>query len=197
MPFNLFQPMMVVDMVTYFRDDSAALNRLREVRAGETLYNLPFDVRRGAVAMFMAEICRKSILESEENRELFEFLLNYLLWLDTTPHPVANLHLHFLLHLSGFLGFQPHGEEGEEVFFDLQEGTFSAVPPLHRHYLEPNEAGQLLELLRHPLETCHEVQLTRPQRKSLLHHLLRFYQLHVPNFSDINTPEILEMVMEG
>lgn len=197
MPFNLFQPMMVVDLVAYYRDDPNAMNRLKELRAGEIWQTIPFDIRRGAVALFMAEICRKSIQEAEENRELFSFLLENLRWLDASPHPIANLHLHFLLGLSGFLGFQPQVdfEESGEMFFDLKEGTFSPVPLAHRQYLEPDAAAQMLALFNTPLENCHEIALTRVERKLLLHKLLEFYELHVPGFSDVNTPDILEMVM--
>jgi DNA repair protein RecO (recombination protein O) len=201
MPFNLFQPMTVVDVVTYFRDEEGALNRLKEVRAGEVFTGIPFDIRRGAVALFMAEVCRKSIHEGEEHRELFEFLLDNLRWLDTTPHPIANLHLHFLANLAGYLGFQPQPEDDEApdavLYFDLREGAFTTIAPPHRLYLEPDEAGQLLALLDTPLERSHEVALTRAQRKALLGNLLKFFQLHLPNFEGINTPEILEMVMEG
>jgi len=133
MSFSLFQPMTVVDAVAYFRDEPNALNRLKELRADEVFRAIPFDIRRGAIALFMAEICRKSIQESEENRDLFRFLLENLLWLDATPHPIANLHLHFLLALSGYLGFQPQTELafGQESFFDLKEGIFLHVPPAH------------------------------------------------------------------
>jgi len=197
MPYSLFQPMMAVDMVSYFREDAGALNCLKELRAAEVWSQIPFDIRHGAVALFMAEICRKSIQEAEENRELFDFLLEDLRWLDTTPHPIANLHLHFLLQLSGFLGFQPQTDfpENTELFFDLKEGTFHPVPPLQPLYLEPEQTAQLIALLHTPLERCHEVILNRAERKSLLQKLLQFYQLHVPGFSEINTPEILEMVM--
>lgn len=197
MPYSLFQPMTAVDMVSYFREDAGALNRLKELRAAEVWSHIPFDIRHGAVALFMAEICRKSIQEAEENRELFDFLLGNLRWLDTTPHPIANLHLHFLLALSGFLGFQPQTDfpENTELFFDLKEGTFHPVPPLQPLYLEPEQTAQLIALLHTPLERCHEVILNRAERKSLLQKLLQFYQLHVPGFSEINTPEVLEMVM--
>lgn len=196
MPYSLFQPMTVVEMVSYFREETGALHRLKELRAAEVWHQIPFDIRRGAVALFMAEICRKSLHEAEENRELFEFLFAHLHWLDTTPHPIANLHLHFLLVLSGFLGFQPQTEsaEGSELFFDLKEGTFSPVPPLQPDYLEPGQTSQMLALLAAPLESCHEVPVTRPERKALLQKLLQFYRLHVPGFSEVNTPEILEMV---
>lgn len=196
MPFGLFQPMTVVELVGYFRDSEDHLNRLKELRASEVFSGIPFDVRRGAVALFMAEICRKSIQTNEENPELFEFLVDQLRWLDRSPHPIANVHLHFLLHLSGYLGFQPQDEPEGEAFFDLKEGLFLPVPPLHTQYLDPDKAQQVLELLRIPVEQCHEIQLTRPERKALLQGLLQFYQVHVPGFVEVNTPEILEMVME-
>ena len=197
MSYSLFQPMTVVDAVTYFREGIGALNRLKELRAAEVWSQIPFDIRRGAVALFMAEICRKSIHEAEENRELFDFLLENLRWLDSTPHPIANLHLHFLLALSGFLGFRPQTEyaDGDELFFDLREGTFHPVPPMQPLYLEPEQTGQMLALLQAPLEHCHEVMLDRAERKALLQKLLQFYQLHVPGFSEVHTPDILEMVM--
>jgi hypothetical protein len=53
----------------------------------------------------------------------------------------------------------------------------------------------MLALLRSPLELCHEIPLSRAGRKTLLQKLLQFYQLHLPAFSEVHTPEILEMVM--
>ena len=195
MPFNLFQPMTVVDLVAYYTE-SAGANRLKELRASEIWTSIPFDIRRGAVTLFMAEVCRKSIQEEEEHVELFDFLLGHLRWLDATPHPIANLHLHFLLGLSGFLGFQPqHTGEAGELFFDLTNGDFSPVPPSHTYILEPDQSRQMLALLESPLEMVHEIELNRPQRKALLNKILQFYQLHLPAFKEINTPQILEMVM--
>lgn len=196
MPYGLFQPMTPVDLVCYFRDEFEHLNRLKELRAAEVFSGIPFDIRRGAVALFMAEICRKSIHTGEENPELFVFLLDNLRWLDTTEHPLANLHLHFLLHLSAYFGFQPQDEPEGEVFFDLKEGVFGPVPPQHLLYLEPQQAMPLLEFLHTPLEQCHEIALDRAERKALLHGLLQFYQLHVPGFTDVHTPAILELVLE-
>ncbi len=198
MPYSLFQPMTVVDLVSYFREGVGGMNRLKELRAAEVFQAIPFEIRRGAVALFMAEICRKSIHEAEENPELFEFLLDHLRWLDTTPHPIANVQLHFLLGLSAHLGFQPqleNDDDREAHFFDLKEGTFGvAAPSNHTLYLHLAETRHLLHLLQVPLEECHTVPLDRTERKSLLGSLLQFYQLHVTGFSEINTPDVLELV---
>ncbi len=196
MPFNLFQPMTVVDMVAYFRDGTEGMHRLKELRASEVFSGIPFDIRRGAVALFMAEICRKCIHDHEPNPELFDFLLENLRWLDATESQIANQHLHFLVHLSAYLGFQPQGEPEGEAFFDLREGDFTSVPPMHPLFLEPDETDRLLFFLHVPLDECPKLLLTRAERKSLLHRLLQFYQLHVPGFDGIHTPEVLELVME-
>lgn len=197
MPFGLFQPMTVVDMVSYFKEETGGMHRLKEMRADEVFQSTPFDVRRGAVALFMAEVCRKSIHEAEENRDLFQFLLHYLRWLDSTAHPLPNLHLHFLLGLSEHLGFQPDGEpdsEGGQIF-DLKEGAFLAEAPHdHLHYLSAPDTRHLLQLLQVPVEEAHTVSIDRAARKSLLHGLIRFYQYHLPGFTEVNTPEVLDMV---
>jgi DNA repair protein RecO (recombination protein O) len=72
---------------------------------------------------------------------------------------------------------------------------FSNIPPPHTMLLEPEQTIQMLAILESPLELVHEIPLSRPQRKALLTKLLQFYQLHLPNFKEVNTPEILEMVM--
>lgn len=197
MPFNLFQPMTVVDVVSYFREGGNGMHRLKEVRAAEVYQRIPFDLKRGSVALFMAEVCRKTIQESTENEPLFLFLLDVLRYLDTTPHPLANLHLHFLLHLSGYLGFlpeEPDTEASAELYFDLKEGVFSTERPSHGHYADEEATAYLLALLQVPVQHCHEISLPRPLRKTLSQHLLHFYKLHVPGFQDVQSLEVLEMV---
>lgn len=197
MPFGLFQPMTVVDMVSYFKEEAGGMHRLKEMRSDEVFQATPFDVRRGAVALFMAEVCRKSIHEAEENRDLFEFLLYYLRWIDSTEHPIHNIHLHFLLGLSGHLGFQPDSqpEPEESHFFDLKEGAYLAETPLdHLHYLSASDTRHLLQLLSVPLEEVHVISMDRVARKSLLHGLIQFYRYHLPGFTEVNTPEVLDMV---
>ena len=194
MPFNLFQPMSVVELVASYRTDGQRLHRLKEVRAAEIFTAIPFEIRRGAVALFMAEICRKCIHDHESNPALFDFLLDYLRLLDRTPHPIANLHLHFLLHLSGFLGFQPEYEQEEVVYFDLKEGVFAEIAPAHPYFLDPEDAGWVSRLLACEAETCHELPIPRATRKRVQQRLLQFYQFHVPGFDGLNTPDVLDLV---
>jgi DNA repair protein RecO (recombination protein O) len=198
MPFNLFQPMQVVDLVAYYREDPNAMNRLKELRAEVIFQRIPYDVSRGAVVLFLAEVCRKCIREAEENRPLFEFLLHQLIWLDSTEGSIANTPVAFLVQLCGFLGFQPEWPETDgPFFFDLREGLFHEGPPVHGAYLGPETTADLMAMMQATREESASHVLDRFQRKRLLQGLLQYYQWHVPGFEGIHTPEVMEWVWGG
>lgn len=193
---SLLQSMTLVDLVVYHRDDRE-LTRIKEIRPAFIYQTIPFDVRRAAVGLFMIEVAQKAIRESEENRALFQFLFDSFCYLDLTDQPVANLHLHFLLELTTFLGFMP-GEicSADQPYFNLKDGVFVTYAPTHRHYLNQEESALLYQLIEVAQQNCHRIPMNRATRRSLLHHLLTYYQLHIENFPTINSHTILEEVME-
>ncbi|MCO6477704.1 MAG: DNA repair protein RecO [Phaeodactylibacter sp.] len=194
---SLLQVMSLVDMVAYDRHEKG-LNRVRELRPAHVFQSLPFDVRKSAVGLFMAEVARKTIREPEENRRLFDFLFHTFRFLDETAGPIANLHLFFLLELSSFLGFVPAEEWSEKTpVFDLQEGVFVAEPPPHAYYLGKDESRLLHQLLDKSMEACHELSMQWQQRRSLLLHLIDYYRLHIENLPEIHAHVVLQEVLEG
>ncbi len=193
---SLMQVMSMLDLVVYHRPDRE-LHRIREVRPAYIYQALPFDLRRGAVGLFMAEVGRKTIRESEANEALFGFLFETFRHLDQTPHSVANLHLVFLLELSGFLGFLPAGAfDAATPVFDLLEGQFTGIAPNHVHFVEAPLSRKISELLSNDREYGHQVALTTGERRALLRHLLDFYRLHIESLPEINAHQILQDVLE-
>lgn len=192
---GLLQVMSLVDIVAYHRDDQA-MTRLKEIKAAYVFHNIPFDIRREAVGMFMIELARNTIHGHEEYPDLFDFLFENFAYLDETPHPVSNLHLHFALHLCSFMGFMP-GEFYSEAspFFDLQEGVFVEQTPHHPHWIGPELAEKMSLLLDATKETCHAIAMNRQERKVLLKSLLEFYRLHIEHFPAMHSHEILEVVL--
>ena len=192
---GLLQPMTLVDLVAYHRDDHD-LTRLKEIKPHHVFQAIPFDIRRSSVGLFMVEVARNTVHGHEPNLELFEFLLRNFVFLDETTQPIANLHLHFMLHLAEFLGFLPGGDFGPETpFFDLQEGIFTHEKPLHHHWLSEMAANKFYQLLMLPLERCHEVPFEREERRAFLKNLLLYFRLHIENFPPVHSHEVLEEVL--
>lgn len=192
---GLLQIMMPLEFVSYLREDRD-LCRLKEARALYVFNSIPFDIRKGAVGMFMTEVARKAIHGQEENRDLYELLLHTFVFLDETRESIANLHLHFMLQLSEQLGFQPGGSFSEQTpYFNLLDGNFESLQPAHTHWLAPHYSEKLGILLSLPREQCHQLPLTREERSYLLKQLINYYRLHIENFPAINSHQVLEEVL--
>jgi DNA repair protein RecO (recombination protein O) len=194
---GLVRPMNWVELVVYHREDRE-INRVKEIRPFYIYQKIPFDVVRGSIALFITEIVQKSIKESVENQELYEFLLNSYKQLDRLEGRMSNFHLSFLVKFTRYLGFMPEGEDffglGEEIFFDYQNGEFLAEKPMHIYFFNSEQSLLLLNFLEKPLSQCSEFQLNSQKRIEMIEALLKFYQFHIENLS-INAHEILHQVM--
>ena len=191
---GLIQVMSLVEIVAYEKEGQS-LHRIKEIKAAHVYSSLPFEVLKSSVGIFMAEVARRTIRESEENQELFAFLFDIFQELDATKANFANFHLAFLLELSAHLGFKPDEETYTEgAVFDLREGIFSTNTIGHAHFINENLSKILKNLLQTGWHRSHEVKITREERRQLLTDLLNFYRLHLDNFPEINSLKILQEI---
>lgn len=192
---SLLQVMSMVELVVYEREDKE-LNRIKEIKAGHVFQGIPFDLSKGVIGLFMAELARKTIKEATSNPDLFQFLWDSFLWLDQTQESTANIHLQFMIELSAFLGFIPGGNFCTETpLFDLQEGIFTDRVPSHHYYLDELYSERVGQLLDAQLHNCHQVSLQRNERQQLIRHLLDYYKLHVEHLQEIHSHVILQEVL--
>lgn len=192
---GLFQVMSLVEIVAYFKNDGK-LNRIKEVRSAHIYQSIPFQIEKMAVGMFMAEVCQKSIKTAEENQELFDFLMEVFIFLDKTKNTVSNYHLTFMMALTRFLGFLPNGEFSDDTpYFDLKEGVFEPVVPVHPNFLKKEESADFGAILKSNIRDAHSLKFTRAQRKLLIKNLLDFFKYHIEDFGEVNTHKIFETVL--
>ncbi|MBP7184014.1 MAG: DNA repair protein RecO [Saprospiraceae bacterium] len=191
------QPMSLVELVAYDRDDKS-INRIKEIKSAFIYTNMAFDFKRAAVGLFMIEVAKKAIKEASPNEHLCNYLIESFKWLDQCDS-FANLHLSFMIHLSYFLGFMPEpfdNSSSKQFFFDLKEGQFSSEQPLNSYALDPEYASLLNAIITTPYNMSHTIHLSRSQRQLLLHKIIVYYQLHLDYFTEPNTHHILKEVLE-
>lgn len=191
---SLLQPMSVLDMVAYHRDNRD-INKLGEIKQAYVYQRLPFDVVKGAVGLFMIELVQKTVKESEANAALFDFLLESFTQLDEQVGSIANFHLCFMIQLSGHLGFQMDDNYSETCcYFDLQQGQFTDTRILGGNGLDRELSQALLALMQLPLAESSAVKLSREQRRTFIHRMIRYYQLQVEGFTDLNAYAVLQEI---
>ena len=191
---SLMQVTALLDLVAYHRDDKD-LTRTKEIRPAHVYQQLPYDVVRSSVGLFVAEIARKTLREAEPNAEIFQLIFDTLVHLDETEHPVSNVHFVFLLRLSVLLGFAPGGEYSNRTpFFDLEEGYFTERTAQSGNLLNQAHSKALWDLLHTDLNTTHTLKLDRATRTQLLDRLLEFYHLHVAGLPELHAHKILQTI---
>lgn len=189
----LFQPMFPVEFEG-LESSRQQMHRFREVRAGFVLQQLPFDVRKSTMALFMAEVLYRLVRESEANEPLFGFVWGCVEALDAMQEGVANFHLWFLANLSRFLGFSPGNEYTPGAWFDIREGLYTPLRPVHPDAMNPACAAMLDALLDCDVRALGSMELHRTQRVEFLNAVLVYFGYHLDAVSAVQSVRILREV---
>ncbi|MBC6992460.1 MULTISPECIES: DNA repair protein RecO [Hymenobacter] len=190
----LFQPFTLLDLVAY-TSRQGGITRLSEFRCSESFRNIPFDMAKSSVVLFLSEVVSRTVMEEEENEPLFNFLHDSILSFDQQASGFENFALVFLLRLTNYLGFG--AESGEEI--TSQVAFASSAPAVAGSsatgpaVLRLREFEQYFdELLRDP---AHATVPNGRVRRELLDVLIRYYQLHIEKLGDIRSLDILSEVL--
>ena len=147
---------------------------------------------KNTIAIFLNEVLLKALKEQHENKELYQFVTESLIVFDNQDYESVNFHLHFMLELSKHLGFYPNNNySAQNCLFDLQDGIFTNEVPTHLQYADSELSFQLSELLNHKSNFSCNAKI----RAGLLQILVMFYRLHLPNFGEIKSIQILKEVL--
>lgn len=180
----LFQPLTLLDMVVYHKSDREALHRLSEVRNLHPFSQLPFDMIKTSLAIFITELLGKCLKEEESNPALFEFLQQAVTELDDVSQGLESFHLVFMCRLASYLGF---GIESN--------GQFQSVLSEYRYSdLADQKLKEAFALLLH--DEIEELRRAGSQlRGRLLAQMLFYYRTHLEGFGDMKSLEILKTVL--
>lgn len=187
---NLLQPLSYLEMTVY-NNPRASINYVKEVRPAAQFPTLASDCVRTSMLFFMNEVTFKSLREDERNEALFDYLVRTMQRLDIeSPH--ASSPVNFLLQAAQHLGIAPRDNYSAHLpFFDLEEGCFIAD-------ISPNtlDSEQSLLLHRH-LQNINgdAIEETNGDNGRLLDNLLRFFQMHLSEFHNFKSHEILHTVL--
>ena len=171
----LYQPLTLLDLVVYHRENANIL-RIKEIKCLYPYHNIPIDIRKSALAMFINEVINRTVKEESHAQELCEFLIQSLITLDKQSK-VENFHLIFLIKLSRYLGF------GAQTKNEVVGGRLASL-----------EAEAMLE---HVVNAEYDTTLpiTNTLRRELLEVLMSFYSDHIDTLGEMKSVQVLREVM--
>ena len=179
----LFQPLSLLDLVVY-HDEKKEIHRISEIKSGFPFRTLPYDIYKSSIGMFLNEILNKTLKEHSENTILFDFLHHSLVFLDETEEHFENFHLIFLLKYAFFLGFSP--QDANEIATQFRD--FNVNIPFDNDYQK-----LMNQLILADYQT--PILMHRGVRNHLLEVIIYFYRLHVEEFGEIKSLQVLREVL--
>lgn len=192
----LFQPLTLLEIETVYRSNKN-FQTLKEVKAEPLLLSISGNIIKSSIALFMAEILYKVLIEESGNKEKFEFLFNTIQLLDLSDHGINNFHLSFLIKFSKYLGFYPNNNYSQvNKYFDLINGSFVQFIPSHNHYLT-EDLSELLSNFMNGMNGDHVFKLSNKARLCLLENLIDYYRIHVENLGSIKALSVLNDVFHS
>jgi DNA repair protein RecO (recombination protein O) len=171
----LYQPLTLLNLVAYHREH-ANLERIKEISCLHPYQTLNADVKKSTIAIFITELVNKTVKDESHTRDMFEFLSDSLIAIDSLKSGYENAHLVFMIKLSRYLGF------GVQYVNEVIGGKFTD---------EETEIA-LKELVKSDFDE--PVVLTNLQRRNVLDLLLRFYADHIENLGELKSVQVLRDV---
>lgn len=191
---SLYQAPNILDLVVYYRANKN-LQQVKEARHYHIYRSVPFDIRKSSIALFIAELLTKTVIEEEKNPALFEFIRQHLIFLDEQEEVDPSFHFHFMLQLSRFLGFYPDASNTHsQPIFDLREGIFTSNAPNHVDYIDLPYSKYIYQLLQER-DLPHDISIPSSHKPQLLEKILFFYSYHVENFGTMKSHRVLHEVL--
>jgi DNA repair protein RecO (recombination protein O) len=191
----LLQHLSLLEMVASHKEKNQ-LQYIKEIRSAHQYTSIPYDMTKSSITLFVNELLMKAIREEETNTDLFDYIFQSMQWLDLAGSGFVNFHLVFAIQLTRYLGFYPRGVFSPSTpYFDLEEGGFENRKPVHPNRLHGQEAEKLSMLTGYSFDTIEEVKLNHESRNKLLDQIIHYYQLHLPNFGELKSLDVLRTVL--
>ena len=187
----LFFPLSVIDLeVEHF--PLRQIHRIKEAQRLFPLYSINVNIVKVSFAFFLSEFLAKVLYETSENQLIFHYIKESILVLETKEKGLANFHLAFMFQLSQFLGVTPNLEDYKSgSYFDLMKGEFTSSRPIHNHLVDPKQSSFLLLFKRMNYHNMHLFQLSQGDRNLLINMMLDYYRIHVYEFPELKSLEVL------
>ena len=191
----LFQPLTLLNIVS--ADSHGELGYLKEASIEYAYKSIPYEINKNAIVLFTCELLSKSIQDSETDLELFDFIHDALTHLDKADTDYADFPLKFAVELSRHLGFSPNTSGYKEGYvFDLEEGCFRHDGEGSIYIIDNQTSEKFYRLCCANIFDDSGLKLRNNERRQLLDIVISYYKLHVSGFNEINSSDILKVVLQ-
>ena len=191
---HLYEPGRMLSLVVLKRENKN-LHTIKEAALHTAQGDISGNMPKTALLFFILELLNKCLKEEHAQEDIFHIAWHQLQLLYTADNSdLIHLPVLFMLRLAEPLGFAVPVEEKDFDYFDIQAGNFTNQLPAGAHL-----AAESVEYLQNVLrdEMLKAATGKRSVRRQTLYALIDYYRYHLSDFGKLNSPAILESVLDA
>jgi len=185
---GFLRPLTFLDLEIY-KKSKIGIKRIKEISISKVLERIHYDINKSLLAVFIAEVLLKTLLEDKKEEPLFGYVETLVSELEEMDKVQNTFPLIFLINLSAYLGFYPSKENSELSFYDLQNGCFSKKAFAHSHFISGEDLQNFKTILFRENKN-----VSQENRKKILLILLDYYKLHHHELRNLKSHNVIEQL---
>ena len=191
---SLFQPLNIITLITQVKNENKdGLHFIKEARIYFPLIEIPSDIKKNTVALFLSEVMGRVITEEgAPNQILYHFLEKNIVFLEQKGFTPL-FHLKFMTDLSHHLGFYPNQSNLKENYFDLESGCFCSSSS-SKYVIGGDLVITLKKILGTNFEDLNHLKIPNSLRIKVLNVLVDYFNLHLHGIGKIKSLDILHEI---
>jgi DNA repair protein RecO (recombination protein O) len=195
---NVFVPGMPLEIVATYQAQKQ-FQILKEYTPNFTNLNLLLDVKRNSIILFVLEVLDKCATEPENNEDLFEYIEQILNTIyNCTETTLSIIPIYYIVHLCKNLGFQIQQLDNIfELQLNLKEGVFENEININTTYASKEASSILSKINNCTIDEIQNLKINNNAKKEALRYALLYLQIHLPQVSNLKTPDVIQRVFRG
>lgn len=191
---GVIQPLFILDFDGWA--GRGELHSMERPALGVVLRNIPFDVVKSTISLFLSELLYRLIREEQADEQLYDFVERAVVSLDAMVNPAgaANFHLWFLVHLCRYMGYMPEDNHAAGSILDYRNGNYITTIPSHTLYMPADESALFHLFGGLGVDALGSVALGRSARVALLERITDMYGYHTDAIYHVNSLRILSEI---
>jgi len=182
--------------IDYYHKEDTELFQLKEIKTNVLWLSLYSDMRKMSMGMYMAELTKKIVNKYENHSDVYELLWQVLYKLENSDQSWS-AHLWYTIQLKALSGFSLLKKElDDDHYYDIRSSQTLRTKPLHGYFFDKDMMEILKELEDLEIEHIDAIVIGKNVKNILLENLIEYFKVHVHNFTDVKSLDILKTVFE-
>lgn len=184
-----FRPLSIITYSVYHTKQN--LHRIKDIQFAYIASSIYDSVYKANMALFIGEFLHKLCIHTEANIDVYNFIAQYIQFLDTEDNSYTQSHIIFLIQLLQYWGISPHSEYSKGFYFDKQLGIFT------EQYNSSCLSLQLSSVLHDFIESntfASNIRCSRDEKHLIIEAIIDYYGIHTHSIGTLHTLNILKQI---